>query len=97
MGHPQACFGISGLLLRLDRHVGLEEVVKKAPIGKLILETDAPHLIVPAYSGKFRWNTPNGIGAVAKRIGDLQGMPPQRVLMITTANARRLYPFEGKQ
>lgn len=67
----------------------LKEVVKEAPIDRLVLETDCPYLAPAPHRGERNtsWNLP----LVAAEIASLKGMEPEEVVRITSENALRLY------
>ena len=67
----------------------LKDVVEKAPIEQLVLETDAPYLAPEPYRGKR--NASNYLRYVAAQIAELKGMTSEEVMAITYENARRLY------
>lgn len=67
----------------------LKEVVKEAPLSRLVLETDSPYLAPVPYRGKR--NSSQNLPLVAEEIARLKGMPVEEVVRVTTANARELY------
>lgn len=91
-------------IISLDMYIGLNgvatfknakkslEVVKEIPIERLVLETDCPYLAPEPYRG--RRNDSSYIPFIAKRIGEVLKMEPQKVLDITNENAHRLYALQ---
>ncbi len=67
----------------------LREVVQKAPIGQLVLETDAPYLAPEPYRG--RRNTSQYLPYVAKQVAELRGITAEEVIQATWENGRHLY------
>ena len=67
----------------------LKEVVEKAPIGQLVLETDAPYLTPEPDRGKR--NDSHYLWAVAEEIAQIKGMDREEVVRITRENGMRLY------
>lgn len=67
----------------------LEEVVRQVPLGRMMIETDAPFLAPQAYRGER--NEPAYVIEVAKRVAEIKGMSFEEVAMMTTQNARDLF------
>jgi TatD DNase family protein len=78
--------GINGIIFKFD----IDEVIKKAPLDKLLLETDCPYLTPPA-EGKDKRNEPIFVKYVAERIAELKGISFDEVAKVTTDNAVRLF------
>ena len=68
----------------------LKEVVKNAPIERLVLETDAPYLAPVPYRGKR--NQSGYLPLVVEVVAEIKGLPVEEVIRSTEENARRLYP-----
>lgn len=67
----------------------LKEVVGKAPMERLVMETDAPYLTPEPDRGKR--NDSHYLWAVAEEIGRLKGMNREEVARITWENGKRMY------
>lgn len=67
----------------------LRELVKSAPIERILLETDAPFLAPQSLRGKR--NEPSYVVIVAEEIARLKGLSIDDVERITTLNAERLF------
>lgn len=67
----------------------LKEVVQKAPLEQLVLETDAPYLAPEPFRGKR--NTSPYLKYVAEEIAGLKGITAEEVISATEQNACRLY------
>ena len=65
------------------------EVAAAVPIDRLLLETDAPYLSPVPLRGKR--NDSSNIALTAQRIAEIRSMPPQKLVDITTENAKRLF------
>lgn len=88
-------------IIKLGMYIGLNgvatfknarkslEVVREIPIDRLVLETDCPYLCPEPYRG--RRNDSSYIPFIAEKIGDVLNLPPQEILNITAANAKKLY------
>lgn len=67
----------------------LKEVVQKAPLERIVLETDGPYLAPEPFRGKR--NMSSYLTYVAEKIAELKKITPEEVIQITEQNARRLY------
>lgn len=67
----------------------LQEVAKKVPLDRLLVETDAPYLTPAPYRGQP--NHPGYTRLVAECIASLRGIPYPEVCAATTENALRLF------
>jgi TatD DNase family protein len=65
------------------------EIIKSAPIDKLLLETDTPYLPPVPYRGKK--NEPSYIKYTAGKIAELRGISIDEIGKITVENAKKLY------
>ena len=78
--------GINGIIFKFD----IDEVIKKAPLDKILVETDCPYL-TPPVEGKDKRNEPTFVKHVAQKIADLRGISFEEVASATTANAKKLF------
>ncbi len=88
-------------IIRLGMYIGLNgvvtfknarkslEVVKTIPLERLVLETDCPYLAPEPHRGKR--NDSSYIPFIAEKIADVLNMDAQKILNITSENAKRLY------
>lgn len=67
----------------------LTEVVKKMPIDRMLVETDAPFLAPQKYRGKR--SEPWMVEQVIAKVSEVKGMAKEEVRQITTENARQLF------
>ena len=67
----------------------LREVVKKVPLDRLLVETDAPYLTPVPHRGKP--NQPGYTRLVAEQVAELRGMSYPKLRDITTENTLRLF------
>ncbi|OGH70143.1 MAG: hypothetical protein A3C90_00665 [Candidatus Magasanikbacteria bacterium RIFCSPHIGHO2_02_FULL_51_14] len=67
----------------------LLEVVKKMPLDRMLVETDAPFLAPQAYRGDRC--EPWMVEEVVKKIAEVRGLSAEEVEKATTENARRLF------
>lgn len=70
----------------------LREVVKAAPLDRLLIETDGPFLSPQAKRGKR--NEPAHVCYIVDKISEVIGEPVGRVAEQTTANAAALFMWE---
>lgn len=69
----------------------LREIASRAPLDRVLIETDAPYLTPHPFRG--RRNEPAYVSLVAERLADLRGLPLEDIARITTANAETLFTF----
>jgi TatD DNase family protein len=70
--------------------IALKEVAARAPLDRILVETDSPYLAPVPYRGKT--NEPAYVKYVAAEIAQLRGISPEAVAEATTANFFRLFP-----
>lgn len=78
--------GINGIIFKFD----IEETIKKAPLERLLVETDCPYLTPPA-EGKDTRNEPIFVKHVIQKIADIKGMSFKEVADQTAQNAKKLF------
>ena len=69
----------------------IQDVAKKMPLDKLLLETDSPFLSPEPLRG--RKNEPKNVRIIAEFISSLRSIPMDELASITTDNAGRLFGF----
>lgn len=67
----------------------LREVVRQVPLGRILIETDAPYLTPAPYRG--RSNEPCYVRRVAECVAEIKGLSLEQVAEATTANCRKLF------
>lgn len=67
----------------------LQEVARKMPLERLLVETDSPYLAPVPYRGKP--NEPKNVREVAQFVADIKGISYDELAEITTANFYRLF------
>ena len=77
-------FGVGGVLTFKNSKT-IKDVVKKIPLGNILLETDSPYLAPVPYRGKK--NMPSYVVYVAKKIAEIKNISYEEVLKVTTNNA----------
>ena len=66
-----------------------EEIVSKAPLDRILVETDAPYVAPAPYRGKR--NEPAYIVETVRKIAEIKGIGYDEVARQTLANAKRLF------
>ena len=66
-----------------------DDVVRQAPLDRILVETDAPYVAPVPYRGKR--NEPAYIVETVKKIAELKGIDGDEVAAATTANAKQLF------
>ena len=64
------------------------EIIKKAPLGRLVLESDCPHLTPEPFS--IRRNEPSYLTSVADAVAGIRGEPVELIAKTTTENALKV-------
>ncbi len=73
----------------------LQEVVKKVPLEKILIETDSPYLAPVPFRGKS--NEPANVQYVAKKVAELKNLTLDEVAQQTTENFFRLFKQAKRQ
>jgi TatD DNase family protein len=90
--------GITGWICDERRGTHLRELVKWVPLGRLMLETDAPFLLprtMPKRPKDGR-NEPAFLPFVLQAIADCLGKAPAEVAAVTIQTARRFFRLQGQ-
>lgn len=66
-----------------------DDLIRKLPQDKYMVETDSPWLTPEPHRGER--NSPELVGLVAARIAEIKKLTPERVAEITTENARKFF------
>jgi len=67
----------------------LRAIAARAPLDRILIETDAPFLAPHPYRG--RRNEPAWVRYVAEKLAEVRGLPLEAIAHATTANAMRLF------
>ena len=90
MGFTLSISGIAAFPKSQD----LRDIFAKAPLDRLILETDSPYLAPPPFRGKR--NEPAYVAHTARALAPLFGLSLEDFAARTTANFDRLFPRAAK-
>jgi len=77
--------GFNGIIFKHN----VDEVIKKVPIDRILIETDCPYLTPP--QAKKERNEPIFVKYVAERIAELRGESFKKIAEATTQNAKNLF------
>jgi TatD DNase family protein len=81
--------GFNGIIFRKIKGISFEEVIKNAPIDKILVETDCPFLTPPQEGSKI--NEPMFVKHTIQRIAEIRELPFDKIAKITFENARKLF------
>jgi len=70
--------------------VELQDVARKLPLDRILIETDAPYLAPVPHRGKT--NKPAFVKHVAEFLAELRGDSVENIAQVTSDNFRRLFP-----
>ena len=76
--------GFNGIIFKLN----LDEIIKKTPLGSILIETDCPYLTPNPMAGR---NEPLYVEYVAEKIAEIKKLSFEEIAAITTKNAQELF------
>ena len=79
--------GIGGVVT--FKNASVAKAVERIPLGKILLETDAPYLAPVPYRGKR--NESAYLPLIGRKVADIKGLPLQEIETMTTHNAESLF------
>ena len=79
--------GVGGVVT--FRNASLAETVRKVPLERILLETDAPYLTPVPFRGQR--NDSSKIPVIAAKVAELQGVSIEEVAEVTTRSAKELF------
>ena len=79
--------GIGGVVT--FKNAGLQGVVQRIPLEKIVLETDAPYIAPVPFRG--RRNESAYLPLIATKVAELKGLTFDEVATVTTRNAETIY------
>jgi len=77
--------GFNGIIFKLN----LDEIIKKIPLERILIETDCPYLPPPRF--KEQRNEPAHVKYIAQKIVEIKEVNPETVAKVTTNNAKFLF------
>jgi TatD DNase family protein len=78
-------------MLTFKKNDALRAVASQVPLDRLLIETDAPYLAPVPFRGKR--NEPAYVRHTAECLATVRNLTLAEIADLTTANARRLFPF----
>jgi len=82
--------GFNGLIFKKIEGVpDWQEIIKKLPLEKILIETDCPYLTPPPFENQR--NEPLYVKYVAQKIAELKDITHDKLAEITTQNAKNLF------
>lgn len=66
-----------------------DELIRKVPADKIMIETDSPYMTPEPHRGKR--NEPVLVKYVAERMAEIRGVSTERIAQLTTENAKRIF------
>ena len=93
--YAEACLAVGFMLsfsgpLTFSKATELHAVARRAPLERLLVETDSPYLTPHPFRGQR--NEPARVRLVAERLAALRGEPFEAVAAQLWANAERIFP-----
>ncbi len=80
--------GFTGVLTFKNARKAVETAAA-IPLERIVLETDCPYMAPVPYRGKR--NDPGYLPYMAQKLAEIKELPVEKVIEITTQNAKRLY------
>ncbi len=76
--------GFNGIIFKMN----LDEIIKKIPLDRVLIETDCPYLTPPQEEGR---NEPLYVKHVAEKVAKIKELSYKEISQITTENAKKLF------
>jgi len=76
--------GFNGIIFKMS----LDDIIKKTPLDKILIETDCPYLTPSQVEGR---NEPSYVKYVAKEIAKIKNTSYEEISKITSENAKKLF------
>ncbi len=92
--------GFNGIIFKLDTRAEakggeetsvsstMDDIIKKTPLEKILIETDCPYLTPPQVEGR---NEPLYVKYIAEKIAKIKNISYQEVAKATSKNAKKLF------
>jgi TatD DNase family protein len=76
-------------ILTFPKSAGIQEAARRAPLNRILIETDAPYLAPVPHRGKR--NEPAFVTQTGRKLAELRGVTPEEIARITTENFLGLF------
>lgn len=76
--------GFNGIIFKMN----LDDIIKKTPLERILIETDSPYLTPPQTEGR---NEPLYVKYIAEKIAEIKKITYEEITKITTENAKNLF------
>jgi TatD DNase family protein len=76
--------GFNGIIFKMS----LDDIIKKTPLQRILIETDCPYLTPPPKQGR---NEPIYVKYVAEKIAKIKDISFEETMRVTTENAKKLF------
>jgi TatD DNase family protein len=83
--------GITGILTMKQRGAELREMIKSAPVERLVVETDAPYLTPAPVKNRTRRNEPSFVRTVLLKLAEVRQEDPEMMAATIWENTCQLY------
>ena len=81
--------GFNGIIFKEIEGINFEEIIKRTPLDKILIETDCPYL-TPPQAGEKR-NEPLFVKYIAQEIAKIKEIDFEEIAEITSQNAKSLF------
>jgi hydrolase, TatD family len=89
LSYDNFLIGINGVVTY--KNSTLKNYLNKAPLERIVLETDAPYLTPVPFRGKR--NEPTYLIYVLNQLAEIYNLTPEEIIMQTTLNAEGIFAF----
>ena len=89
--------GITGILTMKERGRDLRQMIKSAPIERLVIETDAPYLTPAPEKNRTRRNEPSFVRTVLLKLAKVREEEPEEMATRIWNNTCQLYRIPSEQ
>jgi TatD DNase family protein len=81
--------GFNGIIFKKIEGINFEEVIRKTPLEKILIETDCPYLSPPPFQDKR--NTPLNLNYIIEEVAKIKGFSFKEIAEMATQNTRKLF------
>jgi TatD DNase family protein len=89
--------GITGILTMKKRGRQLRQMIKSAPVDRLVVETDAPYLTPAPEKNRTRRNEPSFVRTVLLKLAEVREEDPEVMANTIWSNTCQLYEIPEEQ